>query len=285
MHRVICPPAQTTRTATTPSFSARPHQARHDDLTERYDVHQLLRRGAYGDAVQPGAGDSNVSPFGRADLLSHASDAVRLARDSLGWHNPSRSQAGQLAGCGQLRVEDLRFWTGSSGNNAWKETQQADGVRRNALVPGPGSHALQVRQSRRRLVERMCACEMLGKRVLFPGQGYVHQLDCIFAILGSPTDEELASGYSVKSIDYIRKVLPVRQKLPWREVYPHASQASLDLLDRLLTFSTDRRISTGDAARHAYVRGWADEIRSRGNRLPPSAFCRKRRRWIRCNGE
>lgn len=101
--------------------------------------------------------------------------------------------------------------------------------------------------------------EMLGKRVLFPGQGYVHQLDCIFAILGSPTDEELASGYSVKSIDYIRKVLPVRQKLPWREVYPHASQASLDLLDRLLTFSTDRRISTGDAARHAYVRGWADE--------------------------
>ncbi|KAL1581756.1 hypothetical protein WHR41_09513 [Cladosporium halotolerans] len=101
--------------------------------------------------------------------------------------------------------------------------------------------------------------EMLGKRVLFPGQGYVHQLDCIFAILGSPTDEDLASGYSVKSIDDIRKVLPVRQKLPWREVHPHASQASLDLLDRLLTFNTERRISTGDAARHVYVRGWADE--------------------------
>lgn len=103
--------------------------------------------------------------------------------------------------------------------------------------------------------------EMLGRRVLFPGQGYVHQLDCIFAVLGSPTDEDLEPGYSVKSIEYIRKMLPLREKRPWREVYPHASQASLDLLDRLLTFNMNRRISTGDAARHIYVQGWAERYR------------------------
>lgn len=47
--------------------------------------------------------------------------------------------------------------------------------------------------------------------------------------------------------------------MPWHEVFPHASQASLALLDRLLTFNPDRRISTGDAAQHIYVRQWADE--------------------------
>ena len=329
MHRVICPPAQTTRTATTPSFSARPHQARHDDLTERYDVHQLLGRGAYGSVYRatPRGCQNKVAikvtrrlddplvcrrTLSEIRILQHLQhcnivrllDAARpdsshrlseacLVEEAMPYNLAQVIQTFPLSDaqisclthqmlCGLHAIHsagiihrDLKPDNLLVADNCelkicdfgLARAETTRGRRRNRLTEYVATRwyrAPEVMLSRYGKAADVWSsgcvlAEMLGKRVLFPGQGYVHQLDCIFAILGSPTDEELASGYSVKSIDYIRKVLPVRQKLPWREVYPHASQASLDLLDRLLTFSTDRRISTGDAARHVYVRGWADE--------------------------
>lgn len=104
--------------------------------------------------------------------------------------------------------------------------------------------------------------EMLGKNVLFPGKDYVHQLDLIFNVLGSPTVDDLKKArYSRKNIQYIQTTLHARVGRPWKEIFPKASEESLDLLDRLLTFNMDSRITAKDASQHEFFPSWvrADE--------------------------
>jgi mitogen-activated protein kinase 1/3 len=98
--------------------------------------------------------------------------------------------------------------------------------------------------------------EMLGKNVFFPGKDYKHQLDLIFNVLGSPTDDDLRAGYSSKSIQYIRTALPLRFRKPWSDIFPKASEESLSLLDRLLTFNMDNRITAEDALQHEFLQSW-----------------------------
>lgn len=98
--------------------------------------------------------------------------------------------------------------------------------------------------------------EMLGGNVLFPGKDYTNQLDLIFNVLGSPTDDDLRAGYSSRSIRYIRTALPSRARTPWRKIFPKASEESLSLLDRLLTFNMDSRITVEDALQHEFVQLW-----------------------------
>lgn len=100
--------------------------------------------------------------------------------------------------------------------------------------------------------------EMLGGTALFPGRDPTQQLDCIFAVLGSPTDDDLRVSYTARSIQYIREVLPVREKRPWRELYPNASESSLDLLDQLLTLNMKSRLSAEDVLQHPYVQVWTE---------------------------
>jgi mitogen-activated protein kinase 1/3 len=99
--------------------------------------------------------------------------------------------------------------------------------------------------------------EMLGKNVLFPGKNYVHQLDLIFDVLGSPTDDDLKKArYSRKSIQYIRTTLPTRTGKHWHDIFPKASEVSLSLLGRLLTFNPDSRIKVENALHHEFFRLW-----------------------------
>lgn len=98
--------------------------------------------------------------------------------------------------------------------------------------------------------------EMLGGKVLFPGKNYTHQLDLIFNVLGSPTDDDLGGGYSSKSIHYIRTALPSRPRTPWRSIFPKASEESLSLLNRLLTFNMCSRITVEAALQHEFVQPW-----------------------------
>lgn len=98
--------------------------------------------------------------------------------------------------------------------------------------------------------------EMLGGKVLFPGKNHIHQLDLIFNVLGSPTDDDLRGGYSSKSIRFIRTALPSRARTPWRSIFPRASEESLSLLDRLLTFNMCSRITVEAALQHEFVQPW-----------------------------
>jgi mitogen-activated protein kinase 1/3 len=66
--------------------------------------------------------------------------------------------------------------------------------------------------------------------------------------------------YGIKSRrarEYIRS-LPFKKKIPWRVMFPQASDSALDLLDRLLAFNPAKRIAVEDALKHPYLAPYHD---------------------------
>lgn len=108
--------------------------------------------------------------------------------------------------------------------------------------------------------------EMLGNKPLFPGKNYVDQLNRILAVVGSPSDEDLLAIPNEKSRKYVA-ALPKRQKIPWDQQYPDATPEAISLLDKMLTFNPERRITAEEALAHPYFSEYhdpLDEVRSNG---------------------
>ncbi|KAJ1469091.1 kinase-like domain-containing protein [Baffinella frigidus] len=99
--------------------------------------------------------------------------------------------------------------------------------------------------------------ERRARRPLFPGRSCFpltptsntcfkdtsDQLNTIFAVLGTPTKEEVAAldaGPDVKS--YLGKQLSHKEPVDLKEKFPHAGDAAIELLIGLLKFLADERI-------------------------------------------
>ena len=57
--------------------------------------------------------------------------------------------------------------------------------------------------------------------------------------------------------------LPHKPKVPWSSLYPKAEEKALDLLDKMLTFNPNKRISVEEALAHPYLEQYydpADEV-------------------------
>ncbi|KAM0714564.1 hypothetical protein Q7P37_009860 [Cladosporium fusiforme] len=99
--------------------------------------------------------------------------------------------------------------------------------------------------------------EMLRGKALFPGKDYHHQLTLIFDILGTPIGEDYNGIRSRRAREYI-KTLPFKEKTPWKAIFPRASDLSLDLPERLLTFDPVKRIDVEGALKHPYLEPYHD---------------------------
>jgi serine/threonine protein kinase len=100
--------------------------------------------------------------------------------------------------------------------------------------------------------------EMLGRKPLFPGKNFVDQLTLIFDVIGSP----LASEVSHIKNSQARKYLDTqnsKRALPMEKLFPKASQNALALLENLLLFDPERRLSVDEALATAYVSEAVDE--------------------------
>lgn len=90
-----------------------------------------------------------------------------------------------------------------------------------------------------------CGCilgEMLGRQPMFPGKNFVHQLQLIFEVIGSP----LSSQVSHITNQQARKFLDSqsgKRKLPLQSLYKNASPAALSLVDALLAFEPEERMT------------------------------------------
>ncbi len=99
--------------------------------------------------------------------------------------------------------------------------------------------------------------ELLGGKPLFKGRDYVDQLNQIISVLGNPDDETLSRIGSERAQQYIRS-LPYSPRIPFHQLYPEANPLALDLLEKLLDFDPDKRITVEQALEHPYLEPYHD---------------------------
>lgn len=94
--------------------------------------------------------------------------------------------------------------------------------------------------------------ELLGSRPLFQGKDRVNQLDKVVEVIGTPSIEDINSVGSSAAQKYLKRKT-VRPPPQWRERYPSASPEALDLLQRMLVFNPDKRITVLQAMAHPFL--------------------------------
>ncbi|KAF7844568.1 mitogen-activated protein kinase-like protein MMK2-like [Senna tora] len=107
--------------------------------------------------------------------------------------------------------------------------------------------------------------EIMTRQPLFPGKDYVHQLRLITEILildiplvhyniliGSPDDTSLGFLRSDNARRYVRQ-LPQYPRQQFSARFPNMSPGAVDLLEKMLVFDPDRRITVDEALCHPYL--------------------------------
>lgn len=105
--------------------------------------------------------------------------------------------------------------------------------------------------------------ELIGRKPLFPGEDYLQQIQLIVGITGQPSQSDMdslkAPGETEEgpAVRYLRE-LPMKARTPWKDVpqLSKATPACLDLLDKLLTFNADERITAEQAIKHPYMQAY-----------------------------
>ncbi|CAF1572385.1 unnamed protein product, partial [Didymodactylos carnosus] len=86
---------------------------------------------------------------------------------------------------------------------------------------------------------------------------YIEQINLILNVVGSPCEEDLNSIVNERARNYV-SLLPVRQRTPWKKLFPEANDQALAMLDFLLTFNPNRRVSVEEALAHPYLAQYFD---------------------------
>jgi mitogen-activated protein kinase 1/3 len=100
--------------------------------------------------------------------------------------------------------------------------------------------------------------EMLNNKPLFPGKHYLDQLNHILNVIGSPSADDLSYIQNERARVYLVN-LPNKPKVAFERLYPDADADAIDLLDKMLTFNPNKRITVEEALSHPYLRQYYDQ--------------------------
>jgi serine/threonine protein kinase len=99
--------------------------------------------------------------------------------------------------------------------------------------------------------------EILKRKPLFPGSDYINQLKLIVDTLGTPCEKDMAEIESLKARKFIKSLkggVPI-PKTPFAMVFPYADPLIIDLLEKMLEFNPETRISATEALSHPLFDG------------------------------
>jgi len=94
--------------------------------------------------------------------------------------------------------------------------------------------------------------ELLGRKPLFQGYDYMHQITRIIEIIGTPNVDDLMAIHNVAARQYIQ-TMGNKPGLSFQKIYPNVAPLALDLLSRMLAFNPDKRIAVQEALAHPYL--------------------------------
>jgi serine/threonine protein kinase len=94
--------------------------------------------------------------------------------------------------------------------------------------------------------------ELLRRKPFLPGTETKTQLELIIDVFGNPTEEEINSIPKEKSRKFLRS-LPKKTAKSFDTLFPNASPLALDLLRKLMVFSSKDRITVEEALKHPYL--------------------------------
>jgi len=99
--------------------------------------------------------------------------------------------------------------------------------------------------------------EMITGKTLFPGTDHIDQLTRILELCGTPTTDTMAKISSDEARNYINS-LPKMEKKNFSKVFEGASPLAIDLLEKMLSLDTDKRITAEQTLAHPYLAQYAD---------------------------
>ena len=94
--------------------------------------------------------------------------------------------------------------------------------------------------------------ELLGRKPLFPGKDYFHQLKLIMQVLGKPSKEDLHFVTSEKVRQYI-ETLDMEDPDTIQMKFEGQNPLAVDLCEKMLQFNPGKRISVEEALNHPYL--------------------------------
>ncbi|KAI8336641.1 protein serine/threonine kinase [Chlamydoabsidia padenii] len=98
--------------------------------------------------------------------------------------------------------------------------------------------------------------EMASGSPLFPGSSVSDQLQCIFKVLGTPTEE---TWPKVSQVPEYKRDFELFAPISLGSLLPKLDPQGIDLLKKLLEYPPDKRITAGDALQHPYF----DDLRKK----------------------
>ncbi|KAI3886152.1 hypothetical protein MKW92_051758 [Papaver armeniacum] len=94
--------------------------------------------------------------------------------------------------------------------------------------------------------------EIMTREPLFPGKDYVHQLRLITELLGSPEVSSLGFLRSDNARRYVKQ-FPQYPRQQFSSRFPNKPAAAIDLLEKMLVFDPNKRITAEEALCHPYL--------------------------------
>jgi len=109
--------------------------------------------------------------------------------------------------------------------------------------------------------------ELHGREPLFPGDDYLQQLELIFSILGSPTEDDLKFVNNPKAVSWIQKSRRY-VKVPFSKLFKEINRLAVDFMEKTIVFDPRKRLSVSEALSHPYLASLRDRSLERDCPVP-----------------